>query len=130
MTLPDLIARLEAATEGSAGLDAEVLRAAGWRPAKARGFGGYWRRPSDGVLVSPPSPTRQLDAIVALIEAKEWDWYKDRPLYYDTGTVLNGHAPMFYVGESGGEEWSQHPSTILALCIAFVRALAAQEEKP
>lgn len=69
-----LIARLTAATQGSAELDAEVLRAAGWQPAKSRGFGGYWRRPSDGVLVSPPSPTRDLNAIQALIEAEGWEW--------------------------------------------------------
>jgi len=37
--------------------------------------------------------------------------------------VLDGHAPLFYVGERGGHEWSQHKNDILALCMGFIRAL-------
>lgn len=117
--MTDLLSRLQAATEGSAELDAEVLRAAGWKPARTRGFGGYWRDPVDGVLRSPPNPTRSLDAIGALIEARGWDWFR--------GPRMSNGVPMGVDAKNDVAEWFVHPSTPIALCIAFVRALEAQE---
>ena len=121
--LARLLADLSAATEGSAELDAAVLRAAGWsKRDDAPQWNDQW-----GNWRDMKHPTRSLDAIDALIKARGWEWFKDRPLYYDTGTVLDGHAPLFFVGERGGKEWSQHKNDILALCMGFVRALDAQE---
>ena len=81
--MTDLIARLTAATEGSAELDAEVLRAAGWILSDD---GEYWinYRFQDALRASLnylTSPTHSLDAIVGLIEAEGWEWFKDRPLH-------------------------------------------------
>ncbi len=121
--MTNLLARLQAATQGSAELDAAVLRAAGWKPARARGFGGYWRDPVDGVLRSPPKVTTSQDAIDALIEARGWEWYRAGKMI--TGVAMGVNPkPDAGLGET---QWFRHPSAPLALCIAFVRALEAQE---
>ena len=120
--MTDLLARLQAATQGSAELDAEVLRAAGWRHIITPGT------EPDGYLVAPtgrphfgrhyvidsadcPHPSRSLDAIDALIEARGWRWGRDalgRAVLY-----VGNFAPTVCDG----------PNFILALNYLFVRAL-------
>lgn len=118
--MTDLIARLTAATEGSAELDGDVLRAAGWVKDPDRQF--MWRSPLDRNPIEwaaegyQPTPTRSIDAIVGLIEAEGWEW--------------SSHLMAAIVSESIGDISTQsvcgvHPDRRLALCVAFLRAKAA-----
>lgn len=124
--MTDLLARLQAATKGSAELDAEVLRAAGWileEPEPIRIAGLLWAIHPDGTLRKPWPVTTSLDAIDALIEARGWEWYRAGKMI--TGIAM-GVNPKRITGLSE-TQWFRHPSAPLALCIAFVRALEAQE---
>lgn len=67
--MDDLIARLEAATEGSFPLDLEVLCACGWTLAR-QDFGGECMQDPEGMLqLATPSPTRSVDDALALVPA-------------------------------------------------------------
>lgn len=144
--MTDLLARLQAATEGSAELDAEVLRAAGWRlepvvvcsnnPLIGERLSGRWfagDRHMGWDFVNPPPdtltpvvgcPTRSLDAITALIEARGWEWrYRGTKYVRHTTEVALSRTRGGWVGEADS-------TAPLALCIAFVCALEAQEIKP
>lgn len=139
--MTNLLARLQAATQGNEKLDAAVLRAAGWRlepivvrsdnPLIGERLSGQWFS-CDGFqgwdFVNPPSgmlapvvgcPTRSLDAITGLIEARGWDWFR--------GPRMSNGVPMGVDAKNDVAEWFVHPSTPIALCIAFCRALEAQE---
>ena len=117
--MTDLLARLQAATQGSAELDAAVLRAAGWRPSP--GTSTMWIAPDDTWAKHVGEPTRSLDAIDALIEARGWEWrYRGTKYVRHTAEVALNRTRGGWVGEADS-------TASLALCIAFVRALAAQE---
>jgi len=108
--MTDLLARLQAATEGSAELDAAVLRAAGWsKRDDAPQWNDQW-----GNWRDMKHPSRSLDAITELIEARRWKW---------ESAPSRGHVE--YVDADGATAMfgASHPSSPLALCIAFVRAL-------
>ena len=127
----DLLTLLQAATEGSRELDDAVLRVARYvrDPVSVKAV----RDEHDQTLihytiteVEPPTPTRSLDAITALIEARGW--------FYSSG--MNGDGDGFWalVASDIPPPYSSHEQIIraktepLARCIAFVRAEASHGE--
>lgn len=141
--LAQLIARLEAASEGSRELDGVVAILAGWfrvQPRFTHNRKGGWIAPENligadnegrpqldslhGTTIhrDPPRFTTSLDAIVALIERKLPGWHlqvEKHPGFCDATLWPSPDAPY----------WLTHAATMpLALCIAFLRALQAQQE--
>lgn len=124
MTHTDLIARLQSATEGSAELDADVLRACGWVPS--RGDEAIWHpvgKPEEWELIEVLCHTRSIDAITALIEAEGWEWFKMVGHRRDDGSALE--PDVYLVGRYGSLRRAHHQSAPLALCIAYLRAKEA-----
>ncbi len=137
-TLPELIARLEAATGPDRELDGELALSAGWTFQKmARDRVAYWRRPGEteyymrGTL---PPYTASLDSALALVEAKLPGWWWE----VSHGVLsASGHGPFWaslYFGNRGLWDEDGEPTTIpgptppLALLLALCRALQAQAE--
>lgn len=131
--LAQLISRLEAASEGSRELDAAMFRAIGaplpdkfanlnleltWGPDGS----AYMPVGEMQVRYEPPAYTTSIDAIVALIERKLPGWW----VQYLGQTTKGWAARIERQGTSLGLFNSTTPA--LALCIAFLRALQAQQE--
>ena len=114
-TLNELIAKLEAAKDGSWELGDEVLLACGWKttanfdPANPH---PYWIRP-DGVNVgiNQPDPTTSLDAALTLVpDSYQWsvtDWRVKA--YAQIGATISS---------------AEAAAPALALCIAALKARA------
>ena len=147
-----LIEKLEAASEPSRELDAEVAVALeGWEwhgggePREFQRFAGHWKKPGEegyGTLEGqlckcaesgnsePPPYTSSLDAAVALVERVL------PPLYGGTlpayGWKWGVYKTLYWTawvrehGDEGVEVMRKTPA--LALCIALLRALEAREE--
>lgn len=128
--LAELIARLEAASQGSRPLDREMMLLVGdarevdhctfYGPDESVWYLGDYEHETD----LPPLPylTSSLDAIVALIERKLPGWW----VQYLGQTTKGWAARIERQGTSLGLFNSTTPA--LALCIAFLRALQAQQE--
>lgn len=134
MTRGELIARLEAASEGSRALDRAVALAAGVlfidednrlyaldRDDGGRVYGGL----GEDILIRPF--TTSLDAIVALIERKlpGWSWGVSGALsppctglLYEPAPTASGYRVKVRISAS---------KPPLALCIALLRALAQHQ---
>lgn len=126
--LAQLIARLEAASEGSRPLDwliaeeigdeAFRLKAAAWPPFA----------PGSKIDKDIPAFTTSLDAIVALIERKlpGHAWMLSSPDKLLSNPLCQGEVAE---GEFSFETTKGcAPTPALALCIAFLTALQAQQE--
>lgn len=130
MTLPELIAELERAEEGSRELSDKVLLAAGWQrltkgAAKQPGDTG-WRMPDGAPLYSThphlfgaPDPTRSLDAALTLVP-EGWIWRCD-------GGSGSGFAVIGKPTAKGNfglphKYCAGAMTPALALCIASLRA--------
>lgn len=127
--LSDLIARLEAAKEGSEEISREIAEAIGWRQEyvgdDSRGYFvpryAVWFDPSNarkeaGQLYPPFS--QSLDAALTLVPA-------------DRNTILKIYEPgehvAFCLPKDGGrsETWTKAATPALALCIAALKAREA-----
>ena len=125
--LSSLIAKLEAATEGSRELSDEVLIACGWK----RGVVGkpplqsaYWKTPDGQRMgweddltsggVERPDPTQSLDAALTLVPS-DCAW--------DVWGPVSGNAQL--MRGSGEIIEAVAGNAILALCIAALKARAA-----
>lgn len=121
--LTDLIAKLEAATEGSRELDVEIACALrpGSRPYRYAP-GTYSFRDEMGVWDTKhvSTVTTSLDAIVALIERKLPVWW----VQYLGQTQKGWATRIEQQGASLGLFYS--PTPALALCIALLSALQLQ----
>lgn len=142
--LAQLIAKLEAASEGSRELDAAMFRAIGaplpdkfanlnleltWGPDGS----AYMPVGEMQVRYEPPAYTTSLDAIVALIERKLPGWTLARLGQNDDKTwyaeLREGYLTSYdRVASSSYRPGSRPATPALALCIAFLRALQAQQE--
>lgn len=131
--LAQLIGRLKAASEGSRPLDwliaeeigdeAFRLKAAAWPPFA----------PGSKIDKGIPAFTTSLDAIVALIERKLPGWTVARLGQNDDKTwhaeLREGYLTSYdRVATSSYRPGSRPATPALALCIAFLRALQAQQE--
>jgi len=138
----DLIARLQAATEGSRHLDYEVLKAAGYRVEQpSYGQGGHMHGGKSFIACLPglddlyledaqTRVTTSIDAIVGLIETllpeHEIDLVIDRPrigIRYSVMTHKSGDDVLQHLGASGPVLTAP-----LAFCIALLKALEAKAE--
>ncbi|WP_374453776.1 hypothetical protein [Phenylobacterium sp.] len=125
--LAQMIAKLEAASEGSRELDVDIAIASGeWTPPygaeRDADRPDVWRRSGVNYWAQYAAYTTSLDAIVALIARKlpgvaGWSVALDT---YDNSAALTDMA-----GETRGAVAKTLP---LAACIAFLRALQAQQE--
>lgn len=133
--LTDLIARLEAASEGSMAIDCEIAEACGLVPEGMEPMGGFgFTYPvkggfSSAVQYHPPAFSRSLDAALSLVpEGAVWKVFSDWPgdLYWafvTTADWLPGDRESEY--RSGGRA-----APALALCIAALRARSAARRSP
>lgn len=137
----ELIARLEAASEGSRELDRELMLLVGdarevdhctfYGPDERVWYFGEYERETD----LPPLPylTTSLDAIVALIERKLPGWTLARLGQNDDKTwhaeLREGYLTSYdRVATSSYRPGSRPASPALALCIALLRALRTQDQ--
>ena len=124
--LPALIAKLEAATEGSRELSDEVLVACGWTrenighgkvAATGREFVVWQWTDPEGARRSPElDPTRSLDAAVAIVPDR-WDYIAFTKRY--TGKVSADVLLALSMHSNEGA------TPALALCISILHARAA-----
>lgn len=128
MAMDELIARLEAATEGSVGLDKAIAKLIGTYSAPDRGdpFGGA------------PFYTTSLDAALTLVP-QGWPWCVLHPAYKHEGQIGGtGMAAFKYMDGAayGGirnpimshmsyDYEGYGPTPAIALCIAALRARSA-----
>src|SRR5215469_8272096 len=123
--LSALIAKLEAAKEGSEKLGDEVLLACGWRTVPnfdRRNSIPYWIRPSDGqnVGVNRPDPTTSIDAALTLVP-DGYGWTLSSP--WRNQAKVRAHCGENYVGYYDAESemhyaGSDGATAALAICIA------------
>lgn len=119
--MTDLLSRLQAAAEGSAELDRDVLLACGWTDTGAARLGLRWIDPN-GIYGFGANPTRSLDDITRMIEAKGW-WPAIYPKH-DQRAVIKWQA-LVYTDRILHNHWGDfHADIRLALCLAFLRARA------
>ena len=109
-----LLKQLANAAEGSIELDVLMLLQAGWK----RG-GPYWLAADGKIAKEFIHPTRSLDAIRALLEARGckivYLTIENEPLiYYVVVRTANGYRVA-----------AGHANMILALCLAFCSILAS-----
>lgn len=116
--LDDLIARLEAATEGSDELDREIATACGiaWSPDEDGNFGGY------NILPRRCKFSRSLDAALTLVP-EGWEWFIGGATFKHTDG--SGEAQLF--GHESEERKDEAylivaKAPALALCIAALKA--------
>lgn len=127
MTLPDLLAKVESAAEGSYNLDAELAKAlAGWTyERRGNDRKEWWREANVADFYRhdrPPRYTASLDAAVALAE-------KVLPGYKIGLTIEGGaHRASVYVGDSGGPTFKigRGANPALAICHAIIKAKIAE----
>jgi hypothetical protein len=126
--MPDLLSALQSAKEGSAELDAAVLRECGWkRIADEHDWRVIWQ-PPDGSDACSPRPTRLLDDVVRMIEA-EGLYIAGVSRLGSTGEYLG--ALQDNEGRPGFAPYQgKHMCLRLALCIALVRAIQARKDAP
>ena len=116
--MTDLLSRLQAASEGSAELDREVLLACGWQfrlvdemlVTEYRWFDAAGHEH----VGSTPRPTRSLDDLRSMVLALNMGW-----------RIVEGGAMQSWVtviDPSGEEHHGRHRDTILAAVLAFLRA--------
>jgi len=119
--LTDLIAKLEAATEGSRELDCIVLDCLGFDLITER-MGAYWCSADLGALDDAHgTPTTSLDAIVGLIERK----------LPESALVMATSSPPWvqvYLSDDPGSNLDAVSAATLPLaaCIALLSALQLQ----
>lgn len=139
--LAQLIGRLEAASEGSRELDYAMWAALqGVTMTLLQLHGGFEATGYAGKLSDPdwlgaPRLTTSLDAIVAL--AKRHGFYiNSEPRFHIEveGVIFRSHAlrPLWSDWRPD-DEWfdrgeARHPDQAISACIAFLRALQAQQE--
>jgi len=102
----DLIAKLEAATEGSRELDREVAKAV---------YG--WKRVQPGYYV--PRFTQSLDAALTLVP-EGWEWFKPQNNYQSDKPRIEIFGPIDY-------QVAAAATPALAICIAALKAREQQE---
>lgn len=130
MTHERLIAALEAATEGSRELDAEVAVACGWRSKLGDDGRSYWKRDDyDSWLAISDGgpdfyPTTSIDDALTLVpEGCIWKVFSDYP-----GDAYFADLEKWVPGHEGTEHWRTDgacSSPALALCIAALKARTA-----
>ncbi len=128
----DLISRLEKATGPNFSLECEVAYVTGYWPKdrisrtvrRIDGCLSVWF--TDGPdLPLPPPVTASVDAAIALAERllPGWDWHR----------LPGGEMEVYRSGSGADEEEvffsSRHSSPAIALVIATIRAVEAQEER-
>jgi hypothetical protein len=129
--LADLIARVEAATEGSSELNCKIALALGtaWTETLDRpGFKGEYMRGDHGPV------TRSLDAALALAERALPGWFVtiDRyvmddfagPQSLPVAAASARHRWRAWVKHGGSAGFGAAPTPALALCLAVLRAKA------
>ena len=128
-----LIARLEAASEGSRELDRAIHLVVFADFIKERGMvedGDGWRDPQYGAIAPPQDYTTSLDAAITLVP-KGWFWRVGRTSIYAGWALVHKTHPDH--GEPGRNEfgWSKATGTtpVLALCIAVLKARSAAEKE-
>lgn len=139
MTLP-LTQALSEATEGSRALDARIALMTHWKPMGnishwvndwEKGFEaaetpGSIRMVNAGVPTTwaVPTYTTDLNAIVALIEERDWYWLAKRlpPLRREA----IGKSYWATAGVPGEQESAYANGKALALCLALVSAIEAE----
>jgi hypothetical protein len=120
--LQALIEKLEAATEGSRELDAEIALACGWRFNKGTVYSYHWLDPQ-GAHNAVPSPfTESLDAALTLVP-EGWG--------YQQGSHPRAACKACAFCFEGADDFHNQPPSFaptpaLALCIAALKARAAQ----
>lgn len=135
MTLQLLISKLSEAGGGSRELDAEIMRLDD-PEFLVRGEDGIsaWRgKQCLGATVHVlPAYTTSLDAAVALVEQKLPGWYWKVRRWPDAYAELwsgHGEDDAEFFG-SGFDAFGNPPATpALALCIALLKAIEAQEDR-
>jgi hypothetical protein len=128
--MKDLIAKLEAATEGSRELDLEILtRVMGYRDIHGdgtmfdRGNDGYWSLHGDEKNPPLPSPTTSLDAALTLVPE---GWVAHLSFYSDHADCELVKPTGRFLISGDTEVWANNAKTgPLALCIAALRARSA-----
>lgn len=127
MTRAELIAKLEAATEGSRQLDGEIGRAVGY--VASSWWGAIAFRWNEGECWgSVPDFTTSLDAALTLVP-EGWGWlarsHDGSPAYDGTGRGRGGFANV-NIGRDDAQFFTEFAATpALALCIAALRAREA-----
>ena len=116
----DLIARLEAATEGSRELSDECLLAVGWKDAGKHL--GQWVRPDGSRLYKSDAPDPSQNAQDAIDHVVPEGWTGG-------GRLCGGpRFPMELLGPVKGMALAVGNTPALALCIASLRAHATMKE--
>ena len=126
MTRTELIAALEAAEGPSRKLDGKIAETLGWlwlEPA-ITGPGG-WFPPEGGTSEPVPSYTESIDA--ALSFTPEGEWFCISGPHSVAGGKYDGGPKRYDAVFQGGIE-GLAATPAIALCIANLRALEAQEE--
>ncbi len=117
----DLIAKTEAALEGSPKLNAMIAEALDWTFMSGWALSeSYWIAPDDSHHEMPPPWTESLDAALTLVP-EGWGWGANQHSGLCRANVRN---------ESNGETLPLPvgaPTPALALCIAALKARAAEE---
>ncbi len=116
--MADLADRIEAATEGSRELDAEIALAIGWQNCIPCDFNGIKHR-MGGILNAPPF-SRSVDAALSLVP-EGWDWA--------TGSngANRGHSLLASRDDTDREIEADAATPALALCAAAIRARTLKE---
>lgn len=123
-----LIARLEVATEGSAGLDAEIAEVVGWKHNASPNPNNpwHWKAPDGQGYVHPPFFSRSLDAALTLVPE---GWTVARINENDDKTwaceLREGYLTSYTHVVFGGEK-HKDATAALALCIAALKVRKAE----
>lgn len=123
MTHNELLAALEAATEPSRELDAEIAKALGWIPESRLNDPDWWVR-QDGVRLSLPCFTSSLDAAMTLVP--EEDLYVELEICKNYSWVYVEREDED--GVTIGQWLGRQKLAAIALCIAALKAHFAQEK--
>lgn len=122
--MDNLIAELEAATEGSRDLDGEIALSLGW--VKHHAGWAHWTTPEGLENQHVPFFSDSLDAALTLVP-EGWVWHVQ--IDYE----LPGRANLYNAVPGGKDDPPVHvqadgATPVLALCIASLKARQAMEE--
>lgn len=124
----DLVAKLEAATEGSRELDIEIALASGWTPLQVECVDGpatfYCEPGMHGAFTAVPKFSDSLDAALSLVpEGFNWAVYGhwrlpiEKPVFRYSATVEVNDGKNVT-----GEHSAEATTPALALCIAALKS--------